>query len=368
MEACGAPSAQAAASTAGSAGAVDGTEVEGDAVDGAAVDAGNVPGAIVVAGSLGATTAVPAEVSALAEPLVTPLSEALHPATPTATTTNPAITLRRVDRLVRTNRTLLHHTKRPAGSTGTCDTEPMAPRPLLAVGLAARAVLAGCAGDDAADVAPPSVPVATAPGTVAPPSTVASTTAPPTTVPTTAAPTTTLPVYVFPFAGRDVSYGTTHHDYPATDVFGCGALVLAPTSGTVLETRAFDPWDPAVNDPATRGGLYVSMLGDDGVRYYAAHLETVTVQPGQAVAPGDQLGVMGQTGNARNSACHTHFGISWPCPDPEWEVRRGEIWPAPYLDAWRAGEQRSPAAEVAARQGELPDACTEAAAVVAPVP
>lgn len=183
----------------------------------------------------------------------------------------------------------------------------------------------------------------------------------------TAAPTTTLPVYVFPFAGRDVGYGTTHHDYPATDVFGCGALVLAPTSGTVLETRTFDPWDPAVNDPATRGGLFVSMLGDDGVRYYAAHLETVTVDPGQPVAPGDQLGVMGQTGNARNSACHTHFGISWPCPDPEWEVRRGEIWPAPYLDAWRAGEQRSPAAEVTARHAELPDACAEAAAAMAPV-
>lgn len=343
-------------------------------MDSGAVVAGDVLGGTVAAGWLDETTAVPAEVLALAEPLVTALFEPLHPATPTATTTNPATMLRRVDREVRTNRTLLHRTTRPAETTGTCDTGPMAPRPLLVVGmagLAALAVLAGCAGDESVAVAPPTVPVATAPpATTATtsPVTVEPSTAAPTSVPPTAAPTTTLPVYVFPFAGRDVGYGTTHHDYPATDVFGCGALVLAPTSGSVLETRTFDPWDPAVNDPATRGGLYVSMLGGDGVRYYVAHLETVTVQPGQSVAPGDQLGVMGKTGNARNSACHTHLGISWPCPDPEWEVRRGEIWPAPYLDAWRAGEQRSPAAEAAARQAELPDACAQAAAVMAPVP
>ena len=32
--------------------------------------------------------------------------------------------------------------------------------------------------------------------------------------------------YVFPFVGRDVSYGTTHHDYPAVDLFGCEAMAL----------------------------------------------------------------------------------------------------------------------------------------------
>jgi murein DD-endopeptidase MepM/ murein hydrolase activator NlpD len=173
-------------------------------------------------------------------------------------------------------------------------------------------------------------------------------------------------VYVFPFVGRDVSYGTTHHDYPAVDVFGCGAAVVAPTSGTVIEVSTEDRWDPAVNDPATRGGLFVSMLGDDGVRYYVAHLGEVNVSADDSVAAGDQLGVMGQTGNARNSECHTHLGISWPCPSSgsEWQVRRGEIWPAPFLDAWRRGEQLSPAAEVAAREAELPTACADAAALI----
>src|SRR3954462_1641811 len=94
--------------------------------------------------------------------------------------------------------------------------------------------------------------------------------------------TTTPPLtYVFPFTGKKVSYAHTHHDYPASDVFGCGAGVVAPVRGEVRETRTVDPWDPKVNDPATRGGKYVSMEGDDGVRYYFAHLASVAVRVGQ---------------------------------------------------------------------------------------
>jgi murein DD-endopeptidase MepM/ murein hydrolase activator NlpD len=162
---------------------------------------------------------------------------------------------------------------------------------------------------------------------------------------------------VFPFIGRKVSYGHRHHEYPATDVFGCAATVVAPIGGTIEQARAVDPWIPKVDDPATRGGKYVSLLGDDGVRYYFAHLETVDVQTGDLVDPGSLLGVMGQTGNAQKSVCHTHFGISWPCDDVEWAVRRGEVWPWTYLDAWRAGKQLSPVDEVAAAEASNPDAC-----------
>lgn len=253
---------------------------------------------------------------------------------------------------------------------------------IAALCVAVASIAAGCAGDGttAATTAPlTSATTAATDGpdpTTAPPPTIApapvttttgstTTTIAPTT--TTAATTTTAPVptYVFPFVGREVGYGTTHHDYPAVDVFGCGAIVVAPTAGTVLEISSEDRWDPAVNDPATRGGLFVSMLGDDGVRYYVAHLADVLVAADDAVAPGTPLGVMGATGNARNSECHTHLGISWPCPGPEWQVRRGEIWPAPYLDAWRSGEQRSPTVEVDGRRTELPTACDEAMALVA---
>jgi murein DD-endopeptidase MepM/ murein hydrolase activator NlpD len=188
----------------------------------------------------------------------------------------------------------------------------------------------------------------------------------PTTTPaTTAATTTTAPrakFYVFPFTGRKVSYGRRHHDYPATDVFGCGATVVAPIGGTIDQSRAVDQWIPQVDDPATRGGKYVSLIGDDGVRYYFAHLESVAVQPGDLVDPGSLLGVMGETGNAQKSVCHTHFGISWPCEVTEWAVRRGEVWPWRYLDAWRAGKQLSPVDEVAAAEASSPDACELAAA------
>jgi peptidoglycan LD-endopeptidase LytH len=180
-----------------------------------------------------------------------------------------------------------------------------------------------------------------------------------TTVNTTTQPT---PVYTFPFTGRKVSYGDDHHDYPAIDVFGCGAIVVSPTNGTVDQVRDFDPWDPAVNAWSTRGGKYVSVIGVDGVRYYFAHLESTAVVPGQDVDAGDPLGVMGQTGNARNSACHTHFGISWPCPGNEWKVRRGTVWPMVFLDAWRDGIQSSPATAVEWTEIADPDACADAIA------
>ena len=161
---------------------------------------------------------------------------------------------------------------------------------------------------------------------------------------------------------RQVGYGSDHHDYPAVDVFGCKALIIAPTSGTVNQINVDDKWPGSGNNPAYRGGHFVSMIGDDGVRYYFAHLAAVDVVAGQVVTTGTPLGVMGQTGNAAKSACHTHFGMSWPCPDKEWAVRRGKIWPQTYLDAWRNGEQLSPTAEIIATQAADPDACATAMA------
>jgi murein DD-endopeptidase MepM/ murein hydrolase activator NlpD len=92
-----------------------------------------------------------------------------------------------------------------------------------------------------------------------------------------------------------------------------------------------------------------------------AHFESIEtgIEPGVRVGIGQRLGLMGRTGRA--SACHVHFGISPPCPQPEWSVRRGVVWPYPYLDDWRAGGQRSPVAEVQAWVAAHPDACTVAA-------
>jgi hypothetical protein len=45
-------------------------------------------------------------------------------------------------------------------------------------------------------------------------------------------------------------------------------------------------------------------------------------------------------------------------------VRRGEIWPWKYLDAWKVGEQLSPVAEITAAEAANPDACN--LAILAP--
>lgn len=164
--------------------------------------------------------------------------------------------------------------------------------------------------------------------------------------------------------GQGAGYSHDHHDYPASDVFagGCGSSIIAPVNGTILEARREDAWVAAVDNPATRGGKSISLLGADGVRYYFAHLDSIddAIQPGVTVAIGQELGLMGRTGKA--GACHVHFAISPPCPGKEWAVRRGVIWPWKYLDAWRKGEQLSPLAEVEQWVADHPTACADAMA------
>jgi murein DD-endopeptidase MepM/ murein hydrolase activator NlpD len=193
--------------------------------------------------------------------------------------------------------------------------------------------------------------------------TTTSTVVPRATTTTSTVPTTTpyqVPVKDVAAAG----WGTAHAGYSATDVFApCDAEIVSPVNGVALEVRTVDGWDPAVDDPATRGGRSIALLGDDGVRYYMAHFESIdpAILVGGRVGVGDFLGTVGQTGRA--SACHVHFGISPPCPTTEWSVRRGAIWPHPYLDAWRVGEQLSPVEEVERWVSDNPTACADAAAV-----
>jgi len=161
------------------------------------------------------------------------------------------------------------------------------------------------------------------------------------------------PRYYFPVNGQ-ASYGRTHHDYPATDIISpCGTEVVAVTDGIVLETSTVDTWDPKVNTGDTRGGLSISILGDDGVRYYGSHFRKIEagVTAGARVRAGQKIGEVGQTGDARLSVCHLHFGISPMCNGVgDWWTRRGAVWPWPYLDAWRGGQDTSPVSEIKAWQ------------------
>ncbi|MDY7084755.1 MAG: M23 family metallopeptidase [Actinomycetota bacterium] len=157
--------------------------------------------------------------------------------------------------------------------------------------------------------------------------------------------------YVFPVKASNVDWHTTHSKYKATDIFAdCGATVVATTSGVVLEVSLKDAYVKGAPDGPNNGGLSVSLLGDDGVRYYGSHLSKVQngIKKGVRVAAGQQLGEVGRTGNA-NNVCHLHYGISPPCAQVgDWKVRRGVVWPYSYLASWRKGGKKSPVAEVAA--------------------
>ncbi|MDF2743289.1 MAG: peptidase, partial [Actinomycetia bacterium] len=190
--------------------------------------------------------------------------------------------------------------------------------------------------------------------------TAATAPAPTTTAPTatTAAPTTraAAPVrYRFPVAGCRAQYGNSHHDYPAADMFtGRGCAFVAPVAGRVDEVTRADTWSQATDKGADRGGRSVSLVGVDGVRYYGSHLGTIAagIAPGTSVRAGQVLGRIGNSGSARVTAVHLHFGISWPTRPGIWWVRRGMVPPARYLDAWRAGESLSPVRAVRAARAE----------------
>ena len=168
--------------------------------------------------------------------------------------------------------------------------------------------------------------------------------------------------YTFPVSGPEVFYPRDHLDYPAADLSGCRRLVRAPISGVVVDVRDTDKWDPAVDSPGTRGGLTITLHGDDFVRYYFSHLGRLMVKKGQRVESGQKIATVGQSGNAKTTLCHLHFGMSRICPMSEQNVRRGEIWPQPYLDDWKRGINKSPNREVQRLTRTNPTACLLAAA------
>lgn len=152
--------------------------------------------------------------------------------------------------------------------------------------------------------------------------------------------------YVFPVRpAAPYSDGVKSHGYPAIDIFApVGSKFVAVTDGIVEFVSYKDKWDPEKPDPALRSGLAVAIIGDDGLRYYGAHLSAIArgIQPGLRVKAGQLLGYVGATGDARGKESHLHFGISPPTFAEDWKTRRGEIDPYPYLKAWQSGIDLTP--------------------------
>ena len=164
-------------------------------------------------------------------------------------------------------------------------------------------------------------------------------------------PASAAPIYTFPVAGCTVTYTKYHHDYPASDIFAKkGCAFVSPIAGVVDEVNSVDKWSGKTNLGADRGGLSISIIGDDGLRYYGSHLSKIesSIVPGYKVATGEKLGEIGSTGSARGTKPHLHFGISYPTEKGIWWVRRGvglekgKTSPWKYLQAWQAGKDLKP--------------------------
>ena len=160
------------------------------------------------------------------------------------------------------------------------------------------------------------------------------------------------PIYTFPVAGCTVTYGKYHHDYPATDIQAKkGCAFVSPVAGVIDEVALVDKWSGKTNLGPDRGGLSISIIGTDGVRYYGSHLSKIeaAIVPGYKVTTGEKLGEIGASGSARGTAPHLHFGISYPTEKGIWWVKRGvgletkgKTSPWKYLQAWQVGKDLKP--------------------------
>ncbi len=102
-----------------------------------------------------------------------------------------------------------------------------------------------------------------------------------------------------------------------------GTPVLAASAGTAYRVGN-----------AGLGGRVVWVRDEEGTRFYYAHLDSQYVREGARVEPGDTLGFVGNTGNARTTPPHLHFGIYRPRDlEPNCGSRRRScpIDPAPLL-------------------------------------
>ncbi|MFA9440948.1 M23 family metallopeptidase [Uliginosibacterium sp. sgz301328] len=88
--------------------------------------------------------------------------------------------------------------------------------------------------------------------------------------------------------------------HEGSDIFAkCGTPVLAATRGLVLrvgENRL--------------GGNIIVVLGPGGYWHYYAHLAAYAdVKRGDWIEAGRVIGYVGDTGNAKGTPCHLHYGI-----------------------------------------------------------
>jgi hypothetical protein len=131
--------------------------------------------------------------------------------------------------------------------------------------------------------------------------------------------------YSFGGEGARFGAGRTGHSHQGQDVVAAEGLpVVSPVNGTVF----------SIAYQASGAGHYVVVAGADGRHYVFMHLQSgsIVVAEGAAIAAGQRLGAVGNTGASEGP--HLHFEIwvnGW------WASKASApIDPLPELQAWAA--------------------------------
>ena len=99
--------------------------------------------------------------------------------------------------------------------------------------------------------------------------------------------------------------GTSGHPHTGVDIFGkIGTTVRAQNGGLVI-------YSAYMNDTA---GNAVFVLGPKWRVHMYLHLKERYVETGDFLACGCQIGTLGNTGNAKKTPPHVHYGFFTPIP------------------------------------------------------
>lgn len=141
------------------------------------------------------------------------------------------------------------------------------------------------------------------------------------------------PALAFPVQGRDskqiASYFGAPRDggrrrHEGVDIFAPkGTPAIASANGVIT----------SVGSNSLGGNVAFLTDNDRDIRIYYAHLDRWNVSNGQRVSVGDTIGFIGNTGNARTTGPHLHFGI--------YGVTDGATDPLPFIRLGRGPARQS---------------------------
>jgi murein DD-endopeptidase MepM/ murein hydrolase activator NlpD len=116
----------------------------------------------------------------------------------------------------------------------------------------------------------------------------------------------------------------------ALDFTGVCGTIVAAASGEVVQV--FKDARVGDNQAGYGFGNFVKIRHPQGLHSFYAHLSSVTVEEGEFITCGYQIGVMGSTGWAGNR--HLHFSLH---EEPLFEYGAGPTVPIKHLVTWEVG-------------------------------